>query len=425
MMNRLYQKYETWIYRLLFVSFFLPHQVQTLLFIFFSCLVLLNAIFQKVTLTKWELNRAIIFGLGYLFYILYLPLTDPGLRHLLYSLLERKVSLLVMPFVIPLALRLSRHSFREELRYFAIANVLHGLLVNLLVLFDGAASSPLKIDHVFYRTAFESIAGIHPTYYGLYICLSLTVLLYDPQMRIWHRYAPAVLQVILLLYLLLLSPKISLMIALLLYAGHFVFVMRIKAVRKLLLLLASLSVMVLSYFTIPFFYQRIHEVARLLSSDPGNAIDNSMVFRKVILQTDLNLLHQSWLTGMGPARLQQNLDMAYLYLSGVSGVPVSSYNTHNEYLNQWICFGMAGLLYFIFIFYIHLKRSMGKSLDGKPDLIYLSCCLMIMISCMTENLFSRQHGVLFAALLLNLFYFEQRVSTSGHSVSADRLNGNE
>jgi O-antigen ligase len=236
--------------------------------------------------------------------------------------------------------------------------------------------------------------------------------------RTWHRFAPAALQVFLLLYLLLLSPKISLLIALLLYAGHFIFVMRIKAVRKVFFLLASLSIMVLSYFTIPFFNQRIHEVVRLLSSDPGNAIDNSMVFRRVILQTDLNLLQQSWLKGMGPARLQQNLDMAYLYLSGVTGVPVSSYNTHNEYLNQWICFGLAGLLYFLFIFYIHLKRSIGKSQDGKPDLIYLSCCLMIMISCMTENLFSRQHGVLFAALLLNLFYFEKRVSFSGRTVSA-------
>jgi len=100
--------------------------------------------------------------------------------------------------------------------------------------------------------------------------------------------------------------------------------------------------------------------------------------------------------------------MAYLYLSGVSGVSVSSYNTHNEFLNQWICFGMAGILYFLIIFFVHLKRSIARGISRKTDHIYLLCTLMIMISCLTENVLSRQQGILFAALFLNLLYVEKQ-----------------
>lgn len=404
MMRKIYADTEPWIYRLMLVSFFLPHKLQTIIFIFFAAWVVINAVQQKISLTRNECFIALLLGGGYLFYVAYLPLTMPAQQHLVYSLLERKISLFIFPFIIPVAIKLSQTSFRAQLKYFAFANILHGLCINLYILFSYLQTHVDGFGHVAYRSAFDSASGIHPTYYGMFICFSLTILLASLVRRGEFRHAALslIMQCLLLLFLLMLSPKISLLIAALIYAWYFFFELKWKLLHKMILFASSLAVLTLLFFLIPFFHQRIGEVLSFMTGQPGSAVENSMIFRRMILDIDLRILHDSWLLGIGPARLQQNLDMAYALIWNITGVPVKSYNTHNEYLNQWICFGLGGLLFFVMIFVIHLRQAYRR-----VDKMYLITALIIMITCLTENVLSRQPGILFMALLLPLFYFEE------------------
>jgi O-antigen ligase len=391
-----------WMFRLLFVSFFLPPVIQTWLFIACTTLTVIMAIAYRIKLTLQECCLAGLLGVGYLFYLAYLPLTTPEMRYLLYQLLERKIALFCLPFVIPLLLKMSNNSFQSSLKWFVGANLLHGVCTNGLVFYQLLQLFTFSsIHHVTYRETFDKIGHIHPTYYGMFCCFSLVILLYDRSFKSLHYLALLSIHFLFILLLLLLSPKISLLIAGLIYLYYFLFVLSWKPIYKgALFAVACLSLLGL-YFLLPSFQQRIDEVISFGMHPNTLMIDNSMQFRQLILQVDLNLLRQFWLWGLGPVQLQQHLDMTYLLMSKVTGMGFYSYNTHNEWLNQWLCFGLAGFLYFVGIFVIHLKKALQQR-----HFLYLFFIFILMLTCLTENILSRQSGILFMALFGSLFYFE-------------------
>lgn len=394
------QNIETWIIRILFLSFFIPIHLQTILFLLFGSYSIINAVISKVGLSLKEIIIALILGGSYFFYIAYIPLTDSHDRSILYSLLERKVGFFVLPFLIPLYLKLSNINFNQELKWFVYGNVLFGLLVNCIVFFQQLYKPTTDvINHVNYRILFESIGGIHPTYYGIYCCFSLSILLFDSNSN-FKSIRFVVLFSLLTLSLLLVAPKISLLI----FAGtilYFILFILKKSnkvkltIIAILILLFSSSVMIL-----PFLQQRLLELISGLSSDQTTALENSVRFRQLILQIDLNLLKENWLFGIGPVQLQHQLDMAYAHAAALSHIKINSYNTHNEYLNQWISFGLLGFVYFIFVFSLQLKKAI--QLNSK---LYLFLLLNVMMTCLTENILSRQHGILFVAFFTALFYY--------------------
>ena len=58
-----------WMFRLLFVSFFLPPVIQTWLFIACTTLTVIMAIAYRIKLTPQECCLAGLLGVGYLFYL--------------------------------------------------------------------------------------------------------------------------------------------------------------------------------------------------------------------------------------------------------------------------------------------------------------------------------------------------------------------
>jgi len=404
------QNIETWIIRILFLSFFIPIHFQTILFLLFGSYIIIKAVISKVGLSSKEIIVALILGGSYLFYLAYIPLTDSHDRSILYSLLERKAGIFLLPFFIPLFLKMSSIHFKDKLKWFVYGNVLFGLVVNCIVFLQQFYKPSIDVfNHVNYRILFESVGGIHPTYFGLYTCFSLSILLFEPNFNL-KSIGFISLVTVLTLLLLLISPKISLLI----FAGtilYFIlFILKKSKKVKLsiigiLILCFSISVMIL-----PFLQQRLLELKSGLSSDQTSALENSVRFRQLILQIDLNLLKENWLFGIGPVQLQHQLDMAYAHAATISHIKINSYNTHNEYLNQWISFGLLGFIYFIFVFGFQLKQA----LQLKSNL-YFFLLLNIMMTCLTENILSRQHGILFVAFFTALFYYSKTESQKVHS----------
>ncbi len=392
---------KPWINRFLLISFFLPPKLQTLLFIVFAVWVGIQAIVQRTVLTNKEWLTALFLATGYLFYLAYLPFTTPALRHIVYDLLERKVALFALPFVFALASKLSNQSLKTELKYFVIANILHGSLVNLMLGLSSLQKGIVLHDHVVYRTAFETVCHIHPTYYGMYICFSIAILLFATHFTKFNKLLLYLMHALLLIFLVLLTPKISMLIVSIIYGGYFFGLLKWTIHKKVAVMIGACVVVALFFYGVPFFQQRIGEMIQFMRGETGNAIDNSVVFRKMILEIDLRLLAEHWLMGMGPAGLQQSLDLAYWHIFRLTGMPIKSYNTHNEWLNQWLCFGLPGLFYFVTVFILHFRRA----LQGRCK-IYIVTTLIILMTCLTENILSRQQGVLFAGLFLSAFWWE-------------------
>jgi O-antigen ligase len=404
-MQEIYAQLELWLYRLLFVSFFLPAKFQTLFLILYCVWIAINAIQRKVFLNKTDILTALLLGGGYLFYMAYIPLTPSESMPVLQSYLERKISILLLPFMVPLIYKLLSKSLFSELYWFAISNCLHGILVNAILFSQMLQPNESLRNHVAYRLNFENITGIHPTYYGMFICFSLAIILFDKYVEKMRSMYRIVGQMLLLLLLLLLTPKISMLLFLVIYFYYFFFILSIRPLQKMLLLAGITVALIASYFVFPYFHDRIAEVFTFISKSDGNAAENSLHFRNLIYQIDFNILKDSWLFGIGPVKLQEYLDMAYFNLSVITKQMIVSYNTHNEYLNQWICFGLAGLLYFISVFVLHIKKA-----HLQKNLLYYAFLLVVMVSCMTENILSRQSGIIFFAFFGALFYYSNQLS---------------
>lgn len=76
-----------------------------------------------------------------------------------------------------------------------------------------------------------------------------------------------------------------------------------------------------------------------------------------------------------------------------------NFNTHNEFLNLFITFGLLGLIIYIFLLFF----LFGKSWRIK-NIIFQSFIIIFTLSCLTENFLARQYGIvsfsIFAAFIL-------------------------
>jgi len=401
-MNHL-RPYDTWTYRLLFASFFLPMHVQTWLLLGLS-------VYWIATFRGWNLgftlSEKVLIALmagSFALYVVYIPLTDVLFRSELYKMIERKVSLILLPIAIWLISRRTDKDPVAELPWFVFANVVAGLVSNFVVFGQYVMEHQLSlVHHVLYRMDFEQVSGVHPSYFGLYCCWSLCLLHFHP-MPVSHR-LNQFLQAMLVLFLLLLAPKTAMLSALLIYVwSAFRRWPSVPRRRRLWFVAAGSGVGVLAYGFIPSFQQRINEVLNYAGwRQLGGGTSNSMKYRHLIFDIDLKLLKKHWLGGLGPVELQQQLDLAFWHVSQLTGIPIGTFNTHNEYLNQWLSFGLIGLLLLLFLLGFCLYTACKNR-----SLLYLLLMMIIALGCLTENLLSRQHGLLFFTVFIPLLHYHK------------------
>lgn len=400
-MNNKLVKYSPWFFRLLFVSFFLPGQ-------WFSAtlsgvVVLLSLPF--ISQIKFETSKYLwilaYLLFSYLLYILWVPFTSYVHQPELYSLLERKAGMFFIPIGILIIGRVSEYKPFEQLLWFVWACVLWLIIINVILLSTYDVS---QLNHVRYRDAFESIGHIHPTYMGMYIGFSLCILLFsEHELPTWLN---ALAQLVLILFLALIAPKISLVFVLFLYIYVIGWGSALSLKSKIITLITMGIFLCGLFYLVPFFHQRIQELVDFLGNKHVPNTSNSLDYRQLILDVDFNLLKEHWLFGVGPGRLAAQLNQAFDYSSFLIGIPVGRYNTHNEFINQWLSFGLVGFLYFVGFWALHIIQSRRQE-----SLLYSFLILLLILTCLTENILSRQHGVLFSTLFLSLFFFQKRQST--------------
>ncbi len=194
--------------------------------------------------------------------------------------------------------------------------------------------------------------------------------------------------------------------ALVIYGLAFLTMNSIAMKQKIMLLVGFIFLFIVSWFSIPFFQDRMIEVTEFVHKKQEVRIESSMEVRSLIFKTDIELLKNHWLIGLGPAQLEAKLNTCFFIYSMYLKKSIGSYNTHNEWLNQWLCFGLAGIIYFISVFYFHAKRAIQQA-----NFLYMSFLIIFIMSCFTENVLSRQHGIIFFTLVGALFFLKENKSS--------------
>ena len=392
---------DKYIARLLMVSFFMPQWVQVLAtaipFVYFFVCTLAS----KPSVPKRNFFWLLLLGSGYLLFLLSIPLTPIQYRVTLLHLCETREASLIAPLVFAVCSPALRQVILGELMYFVYGCAAACAAANGDFIYHYLAGPHGQaLSHVRYRVMFENFTTIHPTYMGMFLCFSIciTLLYYKVQDRVDRilKYALVYLLLVFLLSVLAKAPLVALVIILL----HYAYLRRQRLYRHKALIVGLAACVVAACLFIPFIGQRVSEMLDFAGGRHGSAADNSVYVRQLIWHTDINMLHQHWLTGIGPGRIRHLLDERYFFYSIANRFWVGYYDPHNEYLFEWLSFGILGIVLFVVVLVTHFVRAIRAK-----NHLYLYLLILVSVTFFTETILSRQWGVLFYAVFTSLFFF--------------------
>ena len=396
--------------RLLMVSFLLPQTAQVIATVSMGLYFVIRSVCLKEPIPSRNYIWALAIGSFYLLNLFAIPLTPPAYRHFLGLLCQRRVSILLMPFAFAIIAPYFRELIMRQILYFVYGCLVVCIVYNADFLYHYffAHGGMHMLSHVQYRVMFELFTGIHPTYMGMFLSFAVCIimLLYPANDRkgLVMKYGLVYLLLVFLLCLLAKSP----LIALIIIGIHFAYKQR-KNLYKYKMLIAGLLVLVAAAcFFIPFIGQRINEIIQFSGADKaGNVSNNSVYVRQMIWHTETDLLTQHWLAGVGPGRMLHMLQERYFFYSIAHNFPVGYFDPHDQYISDWLSFGILGIVLLLAVMAIHFVKAIRTK-----NYLYLYLLIICSVTFFTETVLSRQKGVLFYAIFTSLFFFYSQTSTN-------------
>jgi len=373
----------------------LEENISSMTIIFTSIMVLINVFKLKIKKPPKETWILSIVFLIYFFRELFSLHPD-------FSLI-----ILYLPFVIfPLIFYykpsyINRVFLKKTLLIFQGAVIIK--LVSYLVLFlrDNPVNTIFEVskenipyfrDYVFTH----SEVVIHPTYFSSFLLISFTlslVAVFKSKLKI-SILLNALNIFITLFFILLFNAKIIIVLVPVTIIFFFLSLNKRNRLKGGLFLLLFL----LLFFFTPVkkgVIKRFNEIKTEVSKPIEGNYFNSTNIRIAILKCSLELTENLPIFGYGNS-LQQKLDKCYESNNNSNFYKISTYNTHNFYLNILLYAGWGGLLLFLVVFFILFKKN-------KNNQLVLLLLIQVLIINLTENFFSRHYGIVVFSYLISMF----------------------
>ncbi len=255
-----------------------------------------------------------------------------------------------------------------------------------------------------YRIALERYTGLHPTYYCAIVYFASFIQLYR---LLEHPFANSgktwirILIVLIGAFAGLMAASRATMVAYLLIVLILI-VLHVRHHPKRWLYLGLTLLMGASLLMLPPIQNRLREMNAQNMRAPSGKNDNGTNVRAGIVDCSVSLVKENWLWGVGAGDVQASLNEC-LNQFNTQVYAIHNYNTHNEYLNYWLSFGVIGLLVFVSVLGLSFYTAViSKQYLHIYFLIFMSICFL------TENYLDRQAGVTFFALMQTLFMVKQQ-----------------
>ena len=393
---------DTYIARLLMISFVLPGSIQVLLLITSTIYFVFRTLLSGYNPAKKDYLWAFLLGSGYLLYIIYLPFTPQQFKGEALMYCEHRISYFLFPFALIAMNSSFKDLIKKELPFFAYATLASAFAGNVAFIAHYLSAHNEVLSHVSYRLYFEDITGLHPTYMSLYLGFSVCILMLQPvTLKPVFRYILYYFLFLFLFSLLAKTPILALFMVLIILIVITKSFIRSQKAMFISLLLALLSVVAF----VPFLGQRVHEMVQYANKKDTTAsvVTNSLYARQLIWKVNTSVLHDNWMLGAGPGKVQSLMNAQYDKYYILNHIQPVYYGPHNEYVNAWLAFGLIGIVILLFT----LGVQFYNALKSKNNL-YLSLLILLSITFITETVLSRQQGVTFYALFTALFFFTDK-----------------
>ncbi len=406
-LKSIYNKIEFYNFSVILVSTFpllgLKKTVFAIaIFVFFSIYIFIAERIYR-NLNRQDLKNILVLSSYYIALLIFYFLSSD--KSISLKLLEQNASFIIFPILLLINKSVvSKSTLNRSLNVFVISNVIVAIYVWSNIYSYGIVKS--FEENTYYnpvlRFFFSRLSGMHLPYLGMLFVFSCLVLLnqllYKEKEPLLKKIFKAGVLLFLLISVFTFAARQSLIIFFII--SFFIIILKTKTVQKKTLILASTILISIPLFYLPSVKIRIDEIkqTKLILPTKGQNSDE-VNFRYGIYDCTFKLIKQNWLTGVGPENVQKRLDecySSYTYKS-FDDFQHKSYNTHNQFFDILLKFGIFGILGFILYIFWGIKNNL------EYYYIFISLCILSML---TENILNRQVGIVFFNFFNSLFFVE-------------------
>jgi hypothetical protein len=347
----------------------------------------------------------LLFICNYFIFAIWLIFSDDAETGL--GLLGKKALLLAFPIILA-AENLDKKLVQKVIVSFVLACLTAATLSVLFIIYEhwqsGERLGSLTIES-FYRDRLNVFLNFHPTYFSTYITFSaiaIAFFLLDQwdNLSVLKRIGISGIFVYFVIINILLSARMPMIVLLIIVAIIYVRFFSRHRVAATAMLLVTVGIIVLSFQHSYVIRERFEEIRHTELAPPVGVHHNSTNLRVGIWSCSLTLLKDHWLFGVGTGSVQHYLNNCY-QSNGYSDVMYKlSYNTHNQYLFNWLNSGIVGMILFILSLFIPLYIGWQKK-----NYFYMSFLVLIILVCITEAILERQKGIVFYAFFNAILAF--------------------
>jgi O-antigen ligase len=169
------------------------------------------------------------------------------------------------------------------------------------------------------------------------------------------------------------------------------------------ILLVAMPVLLIKF---PYVNSRLRDTQ--IKEYRGQTDDqNGLAVRGVLWESSWNLIRERPVFGWGRYDAQNVLQKKYLE-SGFKEGAKENYNSHNQYLYTWLCYGLVGLILLL----VYTGSLLSFFLRNRN---FLGICLLLLfiLANITECMMEVQKGIVFFFLFGNLLLVQSKNHKSG------------
>lgn len=364
---------------------------------------------SKINL-KWLLINSSLF-IVYLVSVVYSTDFPESLKRL-----ETALSILILPitFYILLAEFKLKNSLKLIfIKFFIISTTLFSLISFCFIFLNYSSVNYIwSTDRYRFIVMNIPLIGQHPIYASIFLSITIIFFIYLIKNKLIKNFKGklllfvlALVNILLLSFLASKGVIISLFVVLFFY---FVFG-KIKRVYKYLLI----TIISLSFVMLFVFNRRMGELISVQTYEKFNPYLSTGI-RLGIYDCSLEIIKKNWILGYGIGDAQRALNLCYANKSNI--LLMNRFNSHNQYLDVIIKTGVIGFLIFLFF----LVKNLNFAFKSKNELLLL-LIIFYSINFLTENLLSRQSGVILFFFLICFFNYSDTLTYNDKDVSKSQL----
>lgn len=328
-----------------------------------------------------------------------------GFDDSLLKFLETGAPFLVFPLFIVLTRdEISNKTLHRSLAVFYAANTILALRCWMRILQEGFLE--LQAQNTFYkpvfRNLFSEVTGIHLPYLGLLFVFAIFIGFWSIKELKLALYTKAVLlavNALLLASIVTFSARMAL--GIFVVGTLYGIATQLKSRKSKIAGVGLLTMVVLGLLVFTPIKARVLEIINTKMELPSERIkdeEHTVNFRYGIYHCALGIVKEHFWLGVGKQNVSKNMQACYntFTFTGVNDFKNVRYNSHNQYLDWLMSFGIFGCLLLV----ISVFWGFGRVTNS----LYVILLLSIALGLFTENLFARQIGVVFFTFFNTLFF---------------------